>query len=136
LLEHFVAFVENEMFDVFGVEDFVSGKCVEATRRGDDDVWAFGFVTKNLSIFGDRCTTVEGANTDVRHVFAKTSVLVLDLERQLASVAKDQDGHFAIHRLELLECSQHKHRGLSMTGFGLAKHVHSQNCLRNTLLLD
>jgi len=136
LFEHFIALVQYEVFHVFRVEDLVSGKGVQTTGGGDDDMGAFGFVAEDLSIFGDWCATIEGVNAYIWHVLGETRVFILDLERKLPSVAKDQNGHFTIHWLKLLQSSKDENSGLSMSRLRLTQHVHSQNSLGNTFLLD
>ena len=43
---------------------------------------------------------------------AEPLVLLADLEGQLPGVTHDQDGHLAIHWLNLLQRGQHEHRSL------------------------
>lgn len=44
--------------------------------------------------------------------------------------------HLAIYRLDLLQCGKNKYSSLSHTRLGLAQNIHTQNCLRDTFMLD
>lgn len=136
LFEHFVALVQDEVLDFRGVEDLVPHESVQSAGGRHHDVRALGLVAEEFGILGHGSAAVESADTDVGHVLREASVLVLDLERKLAGVAKYDDRYFAVDRFELLESCQNKDSRLSVPGFRLAQHVHSQDGLRNTLLLD
>ena len=136
LFEHFVALVENKVLYVFGVQNFVAGEGIETTRGGHDDVRAAGLVAEGLGVLDDWRSTVEGADADVGHVLCETRVLVLDLERQFTRMTEHDDSNLAVDRLKLLERSQDEHGSLSVTRLGLAEDIHSENSLRDTLLLD
>lgn len=136
LLKHLVTFVENEMLDVFGVQDLVAYEGVQAAGGGDDDVGAGVLVAENLSVLGHRCTTVEGRHANLRHVLRETSVLVANLERKFTRVTEHNDGYFAIDRLQLLERGEDEDCGLSVTRLGLAQNIHTEDSLRDTFLLN
>jgi hypothetical protein len=51
-------------------------------------------------------------------------------------VAKDEDGYFAVHWLQLLESGEDEDGSFSVTGLGLAEHVHPENSLGNAFLLN
>ena len=135
LFEHFVALVQNEVFDLGGVQSPLPDKRVQTARSGDDNVWAFGLVGEDGLVLVDTNTTEEGADPHIRHVLGKPGVLVLDLERQLASVAHDEDRDLAVHRLELLKRGENEYSGFTVSRLGLAKYVHSEDSLGNALLL-
>lgn len=136
LLEHFVTLIENEVLDVLSIQHLVPRESVETSRCGDNDVRALRLVTKKLRVLGDWGSSVEGADPDIRHVLGETRVLVLDLERELPSVAEHQNGHLAVDRLELLKSREDENGGFTVTGLCLAKNIHAENRLRNALLLD
>ena len=136
LFEHFIALVQNEMLDFGSVENLVSDESVEAAWGGDHDVRALCLVAEEVCILCNRSATEESADTDVGHVLGETSILVLDLESELPSVAQNNDRHLAVDRLELLKRRQDEHRRLSVTRLCLAQDVHSKDSLRDALLLN
>lgn len=99
-------------------------------------MWVRVLVLQNLGILLDGGSTIEHRGLDIRHVFAESCILVLDLVRELTSVTHDEDGRFAIDRLDLLETGKDEDGGLTETGFGLAENIGSENCLRDTNLLN
>lgn len=114
----------------------VADQCVETTGSGDDDVRVGFLVLENVDVVLDGSTTVEDRGLDVRKVLAESGVLVLDLEGQLTSVAHDEDGALAVHRLDLLEGGQNENGSFTETRFGLTKNVGSKDGLRDAVLLD
>lgn len=136
LLEHLVALIKDEMFDVLRIENLVASEGVEATWSCDDNVRALGLVPQGLGIFGDGHASVECRDADIGHVLGEATVLVFDLEGKFARVTENDDGHFPIHGLELLQRRKHENSRLSVTRLCLAQDIHSQDCLRNTLLLN
>lgn len=136
LLKHLVTLVENEMLDVFGVQDLVTYESVQAAGGGDDDVGAGVLVAESLGVLGHRCTTVEGRHANQRHVLRETSVLVANLEGKLSRVTEHNDGDFAIDRLQLLERGEDEDSCLSVTRLCLAQDIHAEDSLRDTLLLN
>lgn len=136
LLEHFVAFIEYEMFDIGGVEMMLADEAVQTTRCGDNDVGAFGLVLEQFGILGNRRSTVEDGGADVGHVLGEPSVLVFDLIGEFTSVAEDDNGDLAVNRFDLLKSSNNKDGCFSMSRFGLAEYVHPENGLWDTFLLN
>lgn len=124
------------MLHVFGVQNFVPHESVESAGSGHHDVGALGLVPEEFGVLRDGSSTEEGRDADVGHVLGESRVLVLYLEGELASVAEDDDGDLAVHRLELLESRQDEHGGLTVTRLGLAQNIHSEHGLRDTFLLD
>jgi hypothetical protein len=51
-------------------------------------------------------------------------------------VGNDKDGNFTLHRLELLQCRNDEHGGLSHAGLGLADDVTAEDGLGDALVLD
>ena len=80
-------------------------------------------------------TAVEDRALHVGKVLAEALVLVRNLERQLASVAKDEDPDVRLLSLELVEGSEHKDRRLTHARLGLADHIHAKHGLGNAFLL-
>lgn len=102
LFKHLVALIENEMFNVFSVEEFVSNEGIEAAGGGNDDVGALGLVLEGFGVFGYGSSSIECANANIGHVLGEARVLVLYLECQFTRVAENEDRYFAIDGLELL----------------------------------
>jgi len=136
LFQHFIAFVQHEVFHVLSIQDFVSCEGIQPPWRGDYDMGTPILVSKNFCVFGNRRASIKSADANVRHVLGEPRVLVFDLESKFTCMAKDDYRDLPIHRLQLLECCKNKHSSFPMTGFGLTKYVHAKNCLRNTFLLD
>lgn len=136
LVEHLVAFVEDEDAHAAETKNLVTDQRVETTRGSDDDVRAGVLVLDGLNILLDGSATVEDTGLDVRKVLAETVVLVADLERQLTSVAHDENGDLAGNRLNLLQGRKDEDCSLAKTGLGLADDVATQEGLRNAGLLD
>ena len=124
------------MLDFRGIQGLVADEGVESAGGGDNNVRAFVLVTERLLVLDHRGAAIESTDTDVGHVLGETSVLVLDLVGQLTGVAQNNDRHLAVHRLQLLERRQDKHRRLSVTRLCLAQDVHSKDSLWDALLLD
>ena len=97
---------------------------------------ALGLVSQHGLILLDRCATIDHGRAHLGHVFRETSILISDLVGQLTRVAQHNNGDFTVHRLELLQRRQYKHSRLTHTRLGLAHHIHTQDRLRNALLLD
>lgn len=93
-------------------------------------------VLQGLDILLHWCTTVKDGGLDVWEVFAEPGIFVLDLVREFAGVAHDQDGAFAGDRLNLLQCGEHEDCCFTETGFGLTEHVGPKDGLRDANLLD
>ena len=91
LFEHFVALVQNEVFDFGGVQGLVPDEGIEATRGGYNNVRAFRLVTEELGVLGDGSSTEESAHSDLWHVLGEPVVLVANLEGKLASVTQHED---------------------------------------------
>jgi hypothetical protein len=99
-------------------------------------VWVGLLVLQDLGVLLDRGSTVEDSGLDLWHVLAESGVFVLDLVGQLASVAHDENRALSRDRLNLLKGGQNKDGSLTKTGLGLTENVGSENCLRDTHLLD
>lgn len=136
LLEHFVALVQSKVFDILGIQNLVSSEGIQATRSSHNNVWAPVLVTKDFRVLLYGSTAIEGVDPYVRHVLGKPRVLVLDLEGEFTGVTQDNDGNFAIHRLQLLQRCKYEDRGLAVPRLCLTKDVHSQDGLRDTFLLN
>ena len=124
------------MLHVLCVEDLVTGKCIETTGCGNNDMGAFAFVAEDLGVLGDWGAAIKCADSYIWHVFGEPSIFVLDLKSKFSCVTKDQNRHIAIHGFKLLQGRKHEDRSFPMTRFCLAQHIHAQNGLRNAFLLD
>lgn len=136
LVEHLVALVKDEHADATQTQVLVPDKRIKPTGSSNDDVRVSVLVLEKLGILHDGGSTVEDADLDLGHVLGETSVLVLDLEGQLASVAHDHDRALAGDRLDLLEGGEDEDGSLSETGLGLADDVSSKHGLGNADLLN
>ena len=114
----------------------VANQSIETAGGADDDVGVSLLVLQDFSVLLDGGTAVENASLDIRHVFAESVVLVSDLERELASVAHDQDGALAGNGLDLLESGEDEDGGFTETGLGLTDDVAAEHGLRDASLLN
>lgn len=89
LIQHLVALIEHEDLRVTEPKVFVADERVKATRSRDDNVRVSILVLQDLDVFLHWRSAVEHRSLDLRHVFAESRVFVLDLVRQLTSVAHD-----------------------------------------------
>lgn len=122
------------MLQVLQVELLVANEGEDTAGCADDDVRCRGL--ERLLILLDRHAAEENSNFDARHVLAESLVLLADLERQLASVAHDQNVDLVVGRFQLLKSGQNEYGRLAHTRLGLAQDVHAQNGLWNALVLD
>lgn len=123
------------MLHVFGVQYFVSGKGVQSTRCGDNDVGALVLVAEEFGVLCYRCAAVESADTNIGHVLGEASIFVFDLEGEFTSVAEDEDRDFSVDRFELLKRGQDEDGSFPMSRFRLAEYIHTEHRLRDTFLL-
>lgn len=114
----------------------VADQGVQTTGGGDNDVRVGVLVLQNLGVLLDRGSTVEDSGLDLWHILAESGVFVLDLVGQFTRVAHDENRALSGDRLDLLKGCQDEDGCLTKTGFGLAKNIGSENCLRDTHLLD
>jgi hypothetical protein len=91
LFKHLVTLIKHKDLNTAETQVLVTDKSVQTTRSGNNDVWVLIFVLQDLNVLLHGRTTVEDGGLDVRHILAETSVLVLNLVRQLTGVAHDQD---------------------------------------------
>lgn len=136
LVEHLVALVEDEAVDTAKAKVLVTHESIQTTRGADNDVRVCLLVLENVDVLLDRGATVEDRSLHIGQVLAEARVLILDLERQLAGVAEDQDRGLASDRLDLLKGGQDEDSGLSETGLGLADQISSKDGDRKSILLD
>jgi hypothetical protein len=133
LLQHFVALVKDEMFQVLQVELLVANEGEDSAGCANDNVRCHGL--ESFLVLLDWHSSEEDANLDSRHVLAETLVFLADLEGQLTSVTHDEDENVVIGRLELLKRCQDENSGLSHTRFRLAQNIHAQDGLWNAFVL-
>jgi hypothetical protein len=114
----------------------VSYKSIQSTRGRNDDVWVGIFVLENLGILLDGSSTVEDSGLYIGHIFAESSVFVLNLICKFTGVTHDKDGGLASDWFDLLERGEDEHGGLTKTRFSLAKDIGTEDSLRNANLLD
>jgi hypothetical protein len=114
----------------------VSNELVHAAWCCNDDVRVGVLILENLGVLCDGSSTIEDSGLYLWHIFAETSVFVLDLIRKLTGVAHDQDGGFASDGIHLLKGGEDEHRGLTKARLSLAKDIGTEDSLRNGTLLD
>jgi len=136
LIEHLVALIENKVLDVLELQGALLDESEDTARGTDQDVGAELLVAENVLVSLDGHTTVEHLRANLGKVLAEASVLVLDLEGKLTSVAEDNDSNLTGSGLDLLKRGEDKDSSLSHTRLGLAQNVHTKNRLGNTLLLN
>jgi hypothetical protein len=93
-------------------------------------------ILQNLGILLDRSSAVEHCRLNLRHIFAESSIFILDLVSQLTGMAHDKNRSLAGDRFDLLKGRKNKYRGLSKTGLCLTEDIGAENSLRDTNLLD
>lgn len=91
LVEHLVAFIEDEAVNVAEAQLLVAHKGIETSRSGDDDVRMGVLVLEEFDVLLHWGTSVKDSGFDFGHVLAEASVFVLDLIRKLASVTHDEN---------------------------------------------
>lgn len=136
LLEHLVAFVENKVLDAARFEALVADKSVHSARRANNDVRTLCLVLEDGLVGGHGRAAVEDRGADVWHILGEARVLISDLVRELARVAEDDDAHFSVLGLNLLQSGEDEDGCLSHTRLCLAHDVHAKNRLGDALLLD
>ncbi len=114
----------------------VSYKLIHPTGCCDDDMWVGILILENLCILYDWSSTIEDGGLHIWHIFAETSVFVLNLIRKFTGVAHDKDRGLASDWLHLLEGGEDEDGGFTKTRFGLAKDIGTEDGLRNGKLLD
>ena len=136
LLKDLVALINDKVLNTGDLETLVTDESVHTTGGTDNDVRALGLVLEHSLVLGDGCASVDNTGADIGHVLGETSILVSDLVGKLSSVAENEDGDFAIDRLDLLEGGENEDGGFTHTRLGLADDVHAENGLRDAFLLD
>ena len=84
----------------------------------------------------DGHATEEDLRLDVGQVAREALKLVADLVGKLARVAEDEGTDGLLLDVELVERREHKDSRLAHARLGLAQDVHTQDGLRNALVLD
>jgi hypothetical protein len=136
LVEHLVALIEDEGFDVAQGKNLVADKSIETARGSNNDIRVRLLVLEELDVLCHGCSAVEDRGLDVWEVFAESCVLVLDLVSQFASVAHDQHLTLSRNGFELMQGSKDEYCGLTKTGLGLAEDIDVEHCRGNAYLLD
>ncbi len=136
LIQHFIAFVEDEDFDISKAKLLLSDQSVETTRSSDNDMRVGVFVGEGFNILLHWCSTVKDCCLHFWEVFAEPRVFVLNLVGELTGVTHNKDCALAGYRLDLLKCSENEDGCLSESGLGLAEDIGPKDGLRNAYLLD
>lgn len=125
LVEHLVAFVKNEVLQAGEAKFLVPNESVDPARCSHDDMGVGILVGEDLDVLLHRGSSVEDGHPDARQELGEAIILILDLVRQLTSMAHNQDRGSTGFRVvvHLLQSSQNEHGGFSETGFGLAQDI-------------
>mmetsp|Transcript_40126 Transcript_40126/g.90570 ORF Transcript_40126/g.90570 Transcript_40126/m.90570 type:complete len:200 (-) Transcript_40126:19-618(-) len=105
----------------------------DAPRRAHEDVGAGAL--QLFPVLLDGRASHEGRNPHFGKVLREAEELVLDLERQLTDVAKDEHAHLVHRCVNELEAGEHEDRRLSHARLRLAEDVGAENCLRDARVL-
>jgi len=114
----------------------VTYELVHSAGCRNDNVWVGILVLEKLGILYDGGSTIEDGGLHIWHIFAESSIFILDLIRKFTGVTHDKDGGLASDGFHLLESGEDEYGGLTETGFGLAKDIGTEDSLRNGKLLD
>lgn len=136
LIQHFIAFIEDEDLDVPKAKFLLSDQSVQTTRSSDDDMRVGVFIGEGFDILLHWCASVKDCCLHFWQIFAEPGVFVLNLVGKFTGVTHNKDCALAGHRLDLLKCSENEDGCLSETGLSLAENIGSENGLRNAHLLD
>lgn len=136
LVKHLVTLVKHELLDGAQAKGLLAHQSVETAGSRHDDVRVSLLVLQNLLVLLDGGTAVKDASLDVREVLGEAGVFILDLVGQLSGVAHDEDGAFAIDRLDLLEGGKDKDGGFTKTRLGLGDDIGSEDRLWDRLSLN
>mmetsp|Transcript_31688 Transcript_31688/g.41967 ORF Transcript_31688/g.41967 Transcript_31688/m.41967 type:complete len:262 (+) Transcript_31688:628-1413(+) len=134
LLEHLVTLVEDKVLDLVKLKVSALGEVLDAARSANDNVRAVFRKKSNVLLDGNAAK--ENDRLDVREVLAEALILVGDLVGELAGVAHDEDRDFTVLGLELVEGGEDKDGGLAHTRLGLADEIHTEDGVRDALVLD
>lgn len=91
LVQHLVTFIQDERLDTAQSEILVSHKRIQSSRSADNDVRMGILVLEDLDVLLHGRAAIKDGRLDFGHVFAETGVFILDLIRQLSSVAHDEN---------------------------------------------
>lgn len=134
LLQHLIALVKDEMFQVLQVEFLVPDESENSSWGADNDVRCH--CLQGLFVLLNRHAAKEHCDLNARHIFTEALVFLADLESEFSSVAHDQDVDVVLSRLDLLKCGKDENGSLSHTRLCLTENIHPENGLWNALVLD
>ena len=136
LIEHLITLIQNKCLDSPQPKVFVANQGVKPSGGADNDMGMSILVLQILDIFLHRRTAIENSRLNLREILAEAGIFVLDLVRQLSSVAHDQHRRLVDRSNDLLQSGEYEHSSLSEARFGLAENVGAQYGLRNAHLLN
>jgi hypothetical protein len=91
---------------------------------------------ESLCILLDRSSSVKNSRLYFRHIFAESSVFILDLVCKLTCMTHDQDRCLTGNWLNLLKGCEDKHSSLTKSRLRLAEDIRTEYSLWNADLLD
>lgn len=89
MLQHLIALIKNEVFDVLQAEGLLEDECADTPGSSNNNMRAVLF--QDLLILLDGHATKEHRHLDSGHVLGETLILFANLEGQLSSVAHNKD---------------------------------------------
>ena len=132
LFKHLVALIQHKVLHLRQVNALAADEVKKTPGRGNDHRRLFllqgGFVSH------DRHAAVQDSRFHLGQVLGESSVLMPDLEGQFAHVAQN-DNTDVVAGVQLLKRSQHKHCGLPHARLGLTDDIHTQQRVRDALML-
>mmetsp|Transcript_38923 Transcript_38923/g.86582 ORF Transcript_38923/g.86582 Transcript_38923/m.86582 type:complete len:221 (-) Transcript_38923:243-905(-) len=134
LLKHLVTLIQHKVADSVQLQRSLLGELLDPSGGANDDVG--GLLLQLLLLLLHRESTEEVANLHTTQASAETLKLVADLVCKLACVAKNDSLYFVGLGVKLLEDRKNEHSGLAHTRLRLAKDIHTQNGVRDALVLN
>ena len=133
VLEHFVALVENEVFQFVQLNVFSLDQIQHSARTTHHDGWRLVAEQFDVGLFGNAAEDDFGG--DVLEVLEEPVELLLDLEGQFSVVRQHHGRDWVRVLVQLVEQREDEDGGLAHSGLGLAQDVDAHFGLGDALLL-
>ena len=134
VVKHLVALVQNEHLQVVQRQSLVADQSQDTSGRTHYNVRSL-VTLEQLLLHSDGLASVDHLSSHVGHELGKTSEFALDLVSKLTSVAHDQGRARVGVLAQALQHVQHKDGSFAHSRHSLAEHIHTEDSLRNALLL-
>lgn len=123
-IKHFVALIEDEHLKVFELELLSANESKNSAWGSDNDVWSLCSIFENLDVIVDWHSSVESGASYLLQVLCESIELLLDLIRQLSSIAKNECSIWLwIILIDLVEDRECKYSSLTHSRHSLAEDV-------------